>query len=148
MKKPKVLALNPLLKPCWALLWTFPLLPGSAALQPSDNGAPVFVSRSSASEGGVSASPASAVVSSTNAPSPLHTLQSRLVATSPSSSLPGIGGPLSRFWDTAVGRSWESSLELNLEDTLWGLGLVREAPQEAGVSFKEHEVLGLSMSSE
>ncbi|XP_071077614.1 KAT8 regulatory NSL complex subunit 3 isoform X4 [Desmodus rotundus] len=45
--------------------------------------------KSSASEGGVSASPASAVVSSTNAPSPLHTLQSRLVATSPSSSLPG-----------------------------------------------------------
>lgn len=45
--------------------------------------------KSSASEGGVSASPASAVVSSSNAPSPLHTLQSRLVATSPSSSLPG-----------------------------------------------------------
>ncbi|XP_036910914.1 KAT8 regulatory NSL complex subunit 3 isoform X2 [Sturnira hondurensis] len=45
--------------------------------------------KSSASEGGVSASPASTVVSSSNAPSPLHTLQSRLVATSPSSSLPG-----------------------------------------------------------
>ncbi|XP_037022194.1 KAT8 regulatory NSL complex subunit 3 isoform X3 [Artibeus jamaicensis] len=45
--------------------------------------------KSSASEGGMSASPASTVVSSSNAPSPLHTLQSRLVATSPSSSLPG-----------------------------------------------------------
>ncbi|XP_054441952.1 KAT8 regulatory NSL complex subunit 3 isoform X3 [Pteronotus mesoamericanus] len=45
--------------------------------------------KSSTSEGGVSASPASAVVSSSTAPSPLHTLQSRLVATSPSSSLPG-----------------------------------------------------------
>ncbi|XP_045627584.1 KAT8 regulatory NSL complex subunit 3 isoform X3 [Ursus americanus] len=44
--------------------------------------------KSSASEGGVSASPASAVSSST-APSALHTLQSRLVATSPGSSLPG-----------------------------------------------------------
>uniref|UniRef100_A0A8C0LIX1 KAT8 regulatory NSL complex subunit 3 n=1 Tax=Canis lupus dingo TaxID=286419 RepID=A0A8C0LIX1_CANLU len=49
---------------------------------------PVFVSRSSASEGGVSASPASSVSSST-APGALHTLQSRLVATSPGSSLPG-----------------------------------------------------------
>ncbi|KAK1332774.1 hypothetical protein QTO34_006305, partial [Cnephaeus nilssonii] len=45
--------------------------------------------RPSASEAGVSASPASSVVSSSTAPSPLHTLQSRLVATSPSSSLPG-----------------------------------------------------------
>lgn len=45
--------------------------------------------KSSASEAGVSASPASPVVSSSAAPSPLHTLQSRLVATSPSSSLPG-----------------------------------------------------------
>ncbi|KAM5318910.1 KAT8 regulatory NSL complex subunit 3 isoform 1-T4 [Glossophaga mutica] len=45
--------------------------------------------KSSASEGSLSASPSSAVVSSSNAPSPLHTLQSRLVATSPSSSLPG-----------------------------------------------------------
>ncbi|XP_070285821.1 KAT8 regulatory NSL complex subunit 3 isoform X2 [Myotis yumanensis] len=45
--------------------------------------------RPSASEAGVSASPASSVVSSSTAPTPLHTLQSRLVATSPSSSLPG-----------------------------------------------------------
>ncbi|XP_054583818.1 KAT8 regulatory NSL complex subunit 3 isoform X2 [Eptesicus fuscus] len=45
--------------------------------------------RPSASEAGVSASPASSVASSSTAPSPLHTLQSRLVATSPSSSLPG-----------------------------------------------------------
>lgn len=44
--------------------------------------------KSNASEGGVSASPASMVCSST-APSTLHTLQSRLVATSPGSSLPG-----------------------------------------------------------
>ncbi|XP_072807521.1 KAT8 regulatory NSL complex subunit 3 isoform X3 [Vicugna pacos] len=46
-------------------------------------------SKSSASEGGVSASPVSSVVSSSTAPSALHTLQSRLVATSPGSSLPG-----------------------------------------------------------
>lgn len=45
--------------------------------------------RPSVSEAGVSASPASSVISSSTAPSPLHTLQSRLVATSPSSSLPG-----------------------------------------------------------
>ncbi|XP_054976356.1 KAT8 regulatory NSL complex subunit 3 isoform X2 [Sorex araneus] len=45
--------------------------------------------KSSASEGGVSLSPASSVVSSSTAPSTLHTLQSRLVATSPGSSLPG-----------------------------------------------------------
>nr|KAF6447180.1 KAT8 regulatory NSL complex subunit 3 [Rousettus aegyptiacus] len=45
--------------------------------------------KSSASEVGVSAGPASSVVSSSTAPSSLHTLQSRLVATSPSSSLPG-----------------------------------------------------------
>ncbi|CAK6435375.1 unnamed protein product [Pipistrellus nathusii] len=45
--------------------------------------------RPSASEAAVPASPASSVVSSSTAPSPLHTLQSRLVATSPSSSLPG-----------------------------------------------------------
>ncbi|XP_036118278.1 KAT8 regulatory NSL complex subunit 3 isoform X2 [Molossus molossus] len=45
--------------------------------------------KSSASEGGVLASPASSMVSSSAAPSPLHTLQSRLVATSSSSSLPG-----------------------------------------------------------
>ncbi|ELK23216.1 hypothetical protein MDA_GLEAN10009871 [Myotis davidii] len=45
--------------------------------------------RPSVSEAGVSASPASSVVSSSTAPSPLHTLQSRLVATSPSSSLSG-----------------------------------------------------------
>ncbi|XP_029793091.1 KAT8 regulatory NSL complex subunit 3 isoform X5 [Suricata suricatta] len=44
--------------------------------------------KSNASEGGVSASPASSVSSST-APNALHTLQSRLVATSPGSSLPG-----------------------------------------------------------
>ncbi|XP_064337972.1 KAT8 regulatory NSL complex subunit 3 isoform X6 [Camelus dromedarius] len=46
-------------------------------------------SKSCASEGGVSASPVSSVVSSSTAPSALHTLQSRLVATSPGSSLPG-----------------------------------------------------------
>ncbi|XP_058934457.1 KAT8 regulatory NSL complex subunit 3 isoform X6 [Kogia breviceps] len=45
--------------------------------------------KSSAAEGGVSVSPASSVVSSSTAPSALHTLQSRLVATSPGSSLPG-----------------------------------------------------------
>ncbi|XP_017715981.1 KAT8 regulatory NSL complex subunit 3 isoform X4 [Rhinopithecus roxellana] len=45
--------------------------------------------KSSSSEGGVSASPAPSVVSSSTAPSALHTLQSRLVATSPGSSLPG-----------------------------------------------------------
>nr|XP_030694794.1 KAT8 regulatory NSL complex subunit 3 isoform X6 [Globicephala melas] len=45
--------------------------------------------KSSAAEGGASASPASSVVSSSTAPSALHTLQSRLVATSPGSSLPG-----------------------------------------------------------
>ncbi|KAM7079017.1 KAT8 regulatory NSL complex subunit 3 isoform 2-T5 [Molossus nigricans] len=45
--------------------------------------------KSSASEGGVLASPASSMVSSSATPSPLHTLQSRLVATSSSSSLPG-----------------------------------------------------------
>ncbi|XP_077605343.1 KAT8 regulatory NSL complex subunit 3 isoform X2 [Crocuta crocuta] len=44
--------------------------------------------KSNALEGGVSASPASSVSSST-APSALHTLQSRLVATSPGSTLPG-----------------------------------------------------------
>ncbi|XP_047600836.1 KAT8 regulatory NSL complex subunit 3 isoform X2 [Lutra lutra] len=44
--------------------------------------------KSNASEGGVSASPVSSVSSSTT-PSALHTLQSRLVATSPGSSLPG-----------------------------------------------------------
>uniref|UniRef100_A0A8C3WAN4 KAT8 regulatory NSL complex subunit 3 n=1 Tax=Catagonus wagneri TaxID=51154 RepID=A0A8C3WAN4_9CETA len=45
--------------------------------------------KSSVSEGGVPASPASSVVSSSTAPSALHALQSRLVATSPGSSLPG-----------------------------------------------------------
>ncbi|XP_063569403.1 KAT8 regulatory NSL complex subunit 3 isoform X2 [Pongo abelii] len=45
--------------------------------------------QSSSSEGGVSASPVPSVVSSSTAPSALHTLQSRLVATSPGSSLPG-----------------------------------------------------------
>ncbi|XP_058990615.1 KAT8 regulatory NSL complex subunit 3 isoform X2 [Mustela lutreola] len=44
--------------------------------------------KSNASEGGVSASPVSSVSSSTT-PSALHTLQSRLVATSPGNSLPG-----------------------------------------------------------
>ncbi|KAK2506222.1 hypothetical protein MC885_020646, partial [Smutsia gigantea] len=73
----------------WALLWILPVLPGSAALQPLHKGAPVFVSRSSASEGGVSVSPASSISSSTTPSSALHTLQSRLVATSAGSSLPG-----------------------------------------------------------
>lgn len=45
--------------------------------------------KSSTSEGGVSANPSSSVVSSSTVPSTLHTLQSRLVATSPGSSLPG-----------------------------------------------------------
>uniref|UniRef100_A0A2K6RY65 KANSL3 helical domain-containing protein n=1 Tax=Saimiri boliviensis boliviensis TaxID=39432 RepID=A0A2K6RY65_SAIBB len=45
--------------------------------------------KSSASEGGVSASPAPSVVSSSTGPSALHTLQSHLVATSPGCSLPG-----------------------------------------------------------
>ncbi|XP_059262178.1 KAT8 regulatory NSL complex subunit 3 isoform X6 [Mustela nigripes] len=44
--------------------------------------------KSNASEGGVSAIPVSSVSSSTT-PSALHTLQSRLVATSPGNSLPG-----------------------------------------------------------
>ncbi|XP_006890814.1 PREDICTED: KAT8 regulatory NSL complex subunit 3-like [Elephantulus edwardii] len=44
---------------------------------------------STSSEGVLSASPASSVVSSSTAPRALHTLQSRLVATSPGSSLPG-----------------------------------------------------------
>uniref|UniRef100_A0A5F9DB09 KAT8 regulatory NSL complex subunit 3 n=1 Tax=Oryctolagus cuniculus TaxID=9986 RepID=A0A5F9DB09_RABIT len=44
--------------------------------------------RSSASEGGVTAGPAPSVVSNSTTPSTLHTLQSRLVATSPGSSLP------------------------------------------------------------
>ncbi|XP_069849712.1 KAT8 regulatory NSL complex subunit 3 isoform X1 [Dipodomys merriami] len=43
----------------------------------------------STSEGGVSASPAPSVASSSTTPSALHTLQSRLVATSPGSNLPG-----------------------------------------------------------
>ncbi|XP_013378170.1 PREDICTED: KAT8 regulatory NSL complex subunit 3 isoform X2 [Chinchilla lanigera] len=45
--------------------------------------------KSNASEGGVAASPTPAGVSSSTSPSALHTLQSRLVATSPGSSLPG-----------------------------------------------------------
>ncbi|XP_004686189.1 PREDICTED: KAT8 regulatory NSL complex subunit 3 isoform X2 [Condylura cristata] len=45
--------------------------------------------KSGASEGGVSASPNPSVVSSSTVPSALHTLQSRLVATSPGTSLPG-----------------------------------------------------------
>ncbi|XP_054534612.1 KAT8 regulatory NSL complex subunit 3 isoform X26 [Pan troglodytes] len=49
--------------------------------------------KSSSSEGGVSASPVPSVVSSSTAPSALHTLQSRLVATSPGSSLPGLKVP-------------------------------------------------------
>nr|XP_019581457.1 PREDICTED: KAT8 regulatory NSL complex subunit 3 isoform X4 [Rhinolophus sinicus] len=46
-------------------------------------------SKPSASEGGVSAGPVPSVVPSSAAPSGLHTLQNRLVATSPGSSLPG-----------------------------------------------------------
>ncbi|XP_069924879.1 KAT8 regulatory NSL complex subunit 3 isoform X5 [Oryctolagus cuniculus] len=49
--------------------------------------------RSSASEGGVTAGPAPSVVSNSTTPSTLHTLQSRLVATSPGSSLPGLKVP-------------------------------------------------------
>ncbi|XP_070654312.1 KAT8 regulatory NSL complex subunit 3 isoform X10 [Bos indicus] len=45
--------------------------------------------KSGASEGCVSASQTSSVVSSSTSPSALHTLQSRLVAPSPGSSLPG-----------------------------------------------------------
>ncbi|XP_049712421.1 KAT8 regulatory NSL complex subunit 3 isoform X9 [Loxodonta africana] len=44
---------------------------------------------SASSEGGLSASPASSAVSSSTAPSAVHTLQSRLVAASPGNSLPG-----------------------------------------------------------
>ncbi|XP_019515606.1 PREDICTED: KAT8 regulatory NSL complex subunit 3 isoform X6 [Hipposideros armiger] len=46
-------------------------------------------SKPSASEAGISASPAPSVVPSSTAPSGLHTLQNRLVATSSGSSLPG-----------------------------------------------------------
>ncbi|XP_053443343.1 KAT8 regulatory NSL complex subunit 3 isoform X2 [Nycticebus coucang] len=45
--------------------------------------------RSSASEGGLSASPTPSVVVSSSAPSGLHTIQSRLVATSPGNTLQG-----------------------------------------------------------
>ncbi|XP_010636427.1 KAT8 regulatory NSL complex subunit 3 isoform X3 [Fukomys damarensis] len=45
--------------------------------------------KSNASEGGITASPTPAGFSSSTSPSALHTLQSRLVATSPGSSLPG-----------------------------------------------------------
>ncbi|XP_040849430.1 KAT8 regulatory NSL complex subunit 3 isoform X2 [Ochotona curzoniae] len=45
--------------------------------------------RSSASEGGIAAGPTPSMVSSSTTPSTLHTLQSRLVATSTGSSLPG-----------------------------------------------------------
>uniref|UniRef100_A0A2K5QEF9 KAT8 regulatory NSL complex subunit 3 n=1 Tax=Cebus imitator TaxID=2715852 RepID=A0A2K5QEF9_CEBIM len=45
--------------------------------------------KSSASEGGVSASPAPSVVSGSAGPSALHTLQSHLAVTSPGSCLPG-----------------------------------------------------------
>lgn len=61
----------------------------AVTLGQASTGALLPTARSSASEG-VAASPApSSVVSSSTAPSALHTLQSRLVATSPGSSLPG-----------------------------------------------------------
>lgn len=68
----------------------FPVLLGSIILCPLDEGAPFFICRSSASEGGIAAGPTPSMVSSSTTPSTLHTLQSRLVATSTGSSLPGI----------------------------------------------------------
>lgn len=62
--------------------------------------------KSSASEGGVSASQASSVVSSSASPSALHTLQSRLVAPSSGSSLPG----------TASASSLLQGLSFSLQD--------------------------------
>ncbi|VFV23932.1 uncharacterized protein LYPA_23C018210 [Lynx pardinus] len=61
---------------------------GQASAGPKELTGLLTTTKSNASEGGVSASPASSVSSST-APSALHTLQSRLVATSAGSSLPG-----------------------------------------------------------
>ncbi|XP_026928387.1 KAT8 regulatory NSL complex subunit 3 isoform X2 [Acinonyx jubatus] len=61
---------------------------GQASTGPKELTGLLTTTKSNASEGGVSASPASSVSSST-APSALHTLQSRLVATSAGSSLPG-----------------------------------------------------------
>lgn len=137
-KNTKFLVSRPLLKPCWAPFWLLHVLLGPAVLQPLYNGAPVFISRPSASEAGVSASPASSVVSSSTAPSPLHTLQSRLVAASPSSSLPGTWGtasrPPSRVWAAVGGWSWQSSLVLNPEDV----------PQISGLSGKFDKKLELA----
>ncbi|KAI4587002.1 hypothetical protein MJG53_004789 [Ovis ammon polii x Ovis aries] len=62
--------------------------------------------KSSASEGGVSASQASSVVSSSASPSALHTLQSRLVAPSSGGSLPG----------TASASSLLQGLSFSLQD--------------------------------
>ncbi|XP_019318516.2 KAT8 regulatory NSL complex subunit 3 isoform X4 [Panthera pardus] len=61
---------------------------GQTSAGPKELTGLLTTTKSNASEGGVSASPASSVSSST-APSALHTLQSRLVATSAGSSLPG-----------------------------------------------------------
>lgn len=63
-------------------------------------------SKPSASEGGVSVNPAPSVVPSSAAPSGLHTLQNRLVATSPGSSLPG----------TASASSLLQGLSFSLQD--------------------------------
>lgn len=75
--------------------------------------------KSSASEGGVPASPASSVVSSSTAPSALHALQSRLVATSPGSSLPGNLAPSEVCGLQLEGGPGKASFELELEDAPW-----------------------------
>ncbi|KAM6178101.1 KAT8 regulatory NSL complex subunit 3 isoform 1-T1 [Rhynchocyon petersi] len=63
---------------------------GQASAGPKELTGLLATAKSSmAAEGMLSASPASSVVSSSTAPSALHTLQSRLVASSPGSSLPG-----------------------------------------------------------
>ncbi|XP_029394279.1 KAT8 regulatory NSL complex subunit 3 isoform X1 [Mus pahari] len=62
--------------------------------------------KSSSSEGGVAASTAPSVASSSATPNAIHTLQSRLVATSPGSSLPG----------TASASSLLQGLSFSLQD--------------------------------
>lgn len=56
--------------------------------------APSFIYRSSSSEDGVTASTAPSVASNNATPTAIHTLQSRLVATSPGGSLPGSLWPI------------------------------------------------------
>ncbi|KAM5227626.1 KAT8 regulatory NSL complex subunit 3 isoform 2-T2 [Ctenodactylus gundi] len=62
---------------------------GQASAGAKDLSGLLTTAKSSASEGGITASPALSVASSSATPGALHTLQSRLVATSPGSSLPG-----------------------------------------------------------